>query len=534
MNTTTNPQVFLVGGQRTDRTTISAEVVGNKGANLARLAGLGLRVPPAIVLSTWFCEEYFERGQTFGQEFSRQLSGYLRRLEETTGLRLGGRRPLLVSVRSSPPASMPGMLDTLLNVGLTESTVRRVICTTGNPTLVWDAYRRVVRTFAETVHHAPSEAFDQLTARYLSDAQVHQVQDLDPLALRALARDCSDLLRALAGRPLPADPLAQVQCAVEAVWQSWNSPRAQAYRRLNGLETATATAVIVQAMVFGNAGGTSGSGVGFTRDPTNGRDHLYLDFLFNAQGEDVVSGRQATSDADRLPTVLPGVHVELEQAKQRLETEFGDMQDFEFTVQDGRLYFLQTRAAKRTPWAAVQVAVDLVSAGIIDSTTALQRLASLDLDAVERTHLEPGSDHVPVATGIPASPGVAIGVIAFDAAKAQEMAGQQPVILVRPEISPDDIAGLNAAAGVLTVLGGRTSHAAVVARQMGKVCVVGCRALRLARVPHMCSIAERTFREGELITIDGETGHVYGGRVGVAIEKPRDALATIARWRQRA
>jgi pyruvate,orthophosphate dikinase len=534
MNATTNQQVFLVGGQSTDHVSIPAEAGGNKGANLSRLAVLGLRVPPAIVLGTGFCQEYFARGRTFGPEFSRQLGGYLRRLEEATGLRLGGRQALLVSVRSSPPASMPGMLDTVLNVGLTESTLRSVLRTTGNPMLVWDAYRRLVRTFAETVHRAPTEAFDQLTARYLSDAHVHRVQELDPLSLRALARDSADLLRASTGRPLPADPLAQVRCAVEVVCESWNSPRAQAYRRLNGLEAMAATAVIIQAMVFGNAGSTSGSGVGFTRDPTNGRDHLYVDFLFNAQGEDVVSGRQATSDADRLSTVLPGVYAELEQAKRRLESEFGDMQDFEFTVQDGRLYFLQTRAAKRTAWAAVQVAVDLVSAGIIDSATALQRLAGLDLEAVERARLVPGSDQIPIATGIPASLGVAIGAIAFDPVKAQQMASQQPVILVRPDMSPDDIAGLDAAAGILTMLGGRTSHAAVVARQMGKVCVVGCRTLRLDSNRHRCVIGDRAFREGELITIDGETGHIYGGHVPVTIERPLEALAAIERWRQHA
>jgi pyruvate,orthophosphate dikinase len=528
----TTQQVFLVGDQRTDGVPIPAETGGNKGANLSRLANLGLRVPPAIVLSTGFCQEYFERGGTFGPEFSRQLGGYLRRLEETTSLRLGGRQPLLVSVRSSPPASMPGMLDTVLNVGLTESTLRRVIRTTGNPTLVWDAYRRLVRSFAETVHGASPDAFDQLTARYQLDGYVQSVQELDPLELRGLARDSADLLRALTGQPLPVDPLTQVVCAVEAVCQSWNSPRARAYRRLNGLEAMTATAVIIQAMVFGNAGGTSGSGVGFTRDPTNGEDRLYLDFLFNAQGEDVVSGRQGTSDAARLSRVLPDVHAQLEEARRRLEFAFGDMQDFEFTIQEGRLYFLQTRAGKRTPWAALQIAVDLVSAGIIDSETAVRRLTDINLDAVERTRLEPEVGQVPIATGIPAGLGVAVGTIAFDPERAQQMAADGPVILVRSEITPSDITGLAVAAGILTRLGGRTSHAAVVARQLGKVCVVGCRALRLGHGSRQCSIGDRAFREGELITIDGETGHVYAGPVSVAIEKPREALATIARWQQ--
>jgi pyruvate,orthophosphate dikinase len=529
--TNTTPQVFLVAEHRRDGVPIPAEAGGNKGANLSRLASLGLPVPPAIVLSTEFCQEYFERRATFGPEFSRQLGRHLRRLEEVSGLRLGGRLPLLVSVRSSPPVSMPGMLDTVLNVGLTESTIRRLIRTTGNPTLVWDAYRRLIRSFAETVHGTPLDAFDELTARYQLDAHVERVQELDPLALRALARDSADLLCALTGQPLPVDPLTQVACAVEAVFQSWNSPRATAYRRLNGLEAMTATAVIIQAMVFGNAGGTSGSGVGFTRDPTNGEDRLYLDFLFNAQGEDVVSGRQGTSDAARLSRILPDVHAQLDAAKRRLEFEFGDMQDFEFTVQEGRLYFLQTRTGKRTPWAAVQIAVDLVSAGIIDSAAAVQQLTGINLDAVERTRAQPALGQVPIATGTPAGLGVAVGMIALDSEKAQQMAANGPVVLVRSEMTPNDIMGLAAATGALTKLGGRTSHAAVVARQMGKVCVVGCRALRLENSSHECLIGDRIFHEGELITIDGDTGHIYAGPVTVAIDKPRDALATIARWR---
>ncbi|MGH9148201.1 MAG: PEP/pyruvate-binding domain-containing protein, partial [Vicinamibacterales bacterium] len=496
--------------------------------------GLGLRVPPAIVLNTVFCHEFIDREGTFGPEFPSQLAGYVRRLEEATGRRFGGRNPLLVSVRSSPPTSMPGMLDTILNVGLTESTVRSLIRTTGNATLAWDAYRRLIRAFAETVHGVPPDPFDRLTDGCFSDAETDAVRDLDPLTLRSLARDSAELLLDLTGTSLPGDPLTQLVCAVEAVCRSWGSRRARDYRRLNGLDALSGTAVIIQAMVFGNTGGSSGSGVGFTRDPSDGRDQLYLDFLFNSQGEDVVSGRQATSDAARLPDVLPGVQAELEHAKPRLESEFRDMQDFEFTVQDGRLYFLQTRAGKRTPWAALQIAVDLVSAGIIDSATALQQLAAIDLAAIERVRLRPGANDLPIATGTPAGLGVAAGAIAFDSAKAQRMASAQPVILVRPEMSPEDIAGLAAARGVLTALGGRTSHAAVVARQMGKICVVGCRALRIDGRTGRCWFGDRPFSEGDSITIDGETGHVYSGCVSVITEKPQEALATIARWRQQA
>jgi pyruvate,orthophosphate dikinase len=296
-------------------------------------------VPPAVVLSTTFCREFLERGSA-GNEFRQQLQGCVRQLEEATGLRLGGRRPLLVSVRSSPPVSMPGMLETLLNVGLNESAVRALIRSTGNYRLTWDAYRRFLLTFATSVFAVAHDPFERLTAQYLADAQVRDVHELDPLALQSLARDTADLLQRTTGHAVPADPLTQLVQAVEAVWRSWTAPRAQEYRRLNGLDSTMGTGVLIQTMVFGNAGGASGSGVAFTRNPIDGRDELYVDFLFDAQGEDVVSGRQTHSDAARFPTVLPGVRAELERAKPRLESEFRDMQDIEFTVQEGAALLL--------------------------------------------------------------------------------------------------------------------------------------------------------------------------------------------------
>jgi pyruvate,orthophosphate dikinase len=530
----TTHQVFMIGGRPADGTVIPGVIGGSKAANLSELDRLGFRVPPGIVLSTSLCQEYLERGGAFGPEFPQLLNSYVRRLEAITGRSLGGRRPLLVSVRSSPPISMPGMLDTILNVGLTESIVRNLIRETGNPALAWDSYRRLVRTFAENVHDAPPEAFDRLTATFLSEATVDRVQDLDAVTLRSLARENADLFEALIGASVPADPQTQLLQAVEAVCRSWNSDRAREYRRLNGLEEMSGTAVLIQAMVFGNGGGLSGSGVGFTRDPTDGRGQLYIDVLFNAQGEDVVSGRQRHTDTLRLAKMLPDVQVELDGAKPRLESAFRDMQDFEFTVQDGRLYFLQTRAGKRTPWAALQIAVDLVATGVIDPSTALQRLSGIDLDALTRTRLRSGQDGTPIATGTAASLGVATGAIATDSAAARQMCAEQPVILVRPEISPDDIAGFEAAAGVLTSLGGRTSHAAVVARHMGKVCVVGCRALRIDDDARRGWLGDRPFHEGDLITIDGESGHVYSGRVEVVIERPTEALAAVARWKAQA
>ena len=524
-------EVFFVGGGRSASSRMSPDIVGSKANNLAQLDRLGLRVPPAVVLGTAFCEEYFERGGKLDADFTQQLRGYLGQLEEVTGLRLGGRHPLLVSVRSSPPVSMPGMLDTILNVGFTETTVRALVRRTGNARLAWDAYRRFVRTYGETVLGRPSDGFDRLTTHYLAEANLRDVRDLDPLAIRSLARDSVDVLRGLDGAALPADPFTQLVQAVEAVWRSWMSPRAREYRRLNGVDATGGTGVLIQMMVFGNAGGSSGSGVGFTRNPTNGDNRPYVDFLFNAQGEDVVSGRQASTDSARLPHILPAVHSELERATSRLESEFRDMQDFEFTVEDGCLYFLQTRPGKRTPWAALRIAIDMTVAGIIDRGTALERLAAYDLDAIQRTRLQPNGNEAPIGTGVPAGLGVAIGAIALDSAKAQQMSRDGSVILVRSDISPDDIAGLASAAGVVTTRGGRTSHAAVVARQMGKACVVGCGALQIDIERRCCSFGDHTLREGAPLTIDSDSGCIYAGHVPVLIEKPLEALATIRTWR---
>jgi pyruvate,orthophosphate dikinase len=510
---------------------MSPAIVGSKADNLARLDRLGLRVPPAVVLGTAFCEEYFEHRGQLDADFPRQLRGHIGQLEDVTGLRLGGRHPLLVSVRSSPPVSMPGMLDTILNVGLTGPAVRALVRRTGNARLAWDAYRRFVRAYGETVLRTPSDAFDRLTTRYLADANVQDVRDLDPLAVRSLARDSAEVLRGLTGTTVPADPLTQLVQAVEAVWRSWMSPRAREYRALNGVDATGGTGVLIQMMVFGNAGGSSGSGVGFTRNPTTGDDQLYIDFLFNAQGEDVVSGRQASTDAARLPQILPAVHAELQRAKSRLDSELRDMQDFEFTVQDGRLYFLQTRSGKRTPWAALRIAIDLAMAGIIDRETALERLAAYDLAAIQRTRLQPDGAEAPIGTGVPAGLGVAVGAIALDSGRARQMCQDGSVILVRSDISPDDIAGLASAAGVVTARGGRTSHAAVVARQMGKACVVGCHTLRVDVERRCCSFGDQTLREGAPLTVDSDTGRIYAGRLAVVVERPVEALATIEGWR---
>lgn len=507
------------------------ELVGGKAANLVRMAGIGLRVPAAFVVTGAACREYFDR-RALPPDLRGALAESVRQLEDATGLRFGdARRPLLVSVRSSPPVSMPGMLDTVLNVGLNESTVSGLIALTGNPWLAWDALRRLVHAYAGTVLHSETAALDRLVADGLSNAGARSLQELDGLTMRDLARESTDLVLRLAGRPFPVDPLEQLVGAVEAVLQSWQSPRARTYRQLNGLDESTGTAVLVQAMVFGNGGPQSGAGVGFTRNPATGDDALYLDFLFNAQGEDVVSGRYPVTDGEVLPAAMPAVWEELQAARRALERAFLDMQDFEFTIDEGTLYFLQTRAGKRTPWAAVQIATDLVHAGIIDSACALERLRPYDLDTIVRVAVRPGANDVAIARAVPASVGAVTGGIVFDAARAEALASERPVVLVRTDLTTDDVTGLSFAAGLLTTHGGRTSHAAVVARQMGKVCLVGCRDLRVDQAARECALGEHVLREGDTITLDGDAGLVYYGRVPIVSEHPHDAVATIRGWR---
>jgi pyruvate,orthophosphate dikinase len=518
-------------GDRHSKPPLAAADAGTKAANLARLDRLGLRVPPAIVLSAALSQDYLSRG-ALPPGFAVHVASSLRLLEEATGLRLGGNPPLLLSVRSSPGASMPGVLETLLNVGMTEEGVHHVIKCRGNPWLAWDCYRRLVRAFAEAAHHVEPEVFDRLTARHLARDGAVTLRDLDPISMRDLARESARAARDAGAPPLRDDPFEQVMRAVEAVIASWHSPRAREYRRLWGIGEETGTGVVVQAMVFGNSGVRSGSGVGFTRNPATGDDELYVDFLENAQGDELVSGREPVRDTAILRDVMPTIWAELEHARPRLEHEFGDMQDFEFAVEDGRLFFLQTRDGRRTPWAATRIAVDLVRGGIVDAGTALQRLSAYDLNAVARRSIDAATAGEPIARAIAAGPGVATGGVVFDAERARRLSATSSVVLVLPDIATDDLGGIAASAGVLSAAGARTAHAAVVARQLGKACVVSCAALRVDASSHTCTIGPRLFREGDVITIDGGSGLIYEGRVGARVERPHEALEAIESWRR--
>lgn len=510
---------------------ISPCEVGNKAANLMRMAEAGLPVPAGFVITTRVCRDYFELGCRLPDDLMAGLPREIEHLERVTDQQFGGRRrPLLVSVRSGSPVSMPGMMDTILNVGLSDRTVSPLICLTGNPRFVWDSYRRLVQTYAEVVHGQPTAPFDRLLGERLRASAAATNAELDAFALRDLTHQFLQVYADLVGEPFPQEPLAQLDSAIEAVFRSWRSPRAAEYRRLRGIDDDLGTAVTVQAMVFGNMGNTSGSGVGFTRDPTTGENTLYLDFLWNAQGEDVVSGRHAVQSGSAIKVRMPTLDRQLRQTCNQLEHLFCDTQDFEFTIQEGRLYVLQSRAAKRTPWAALRVACDLVEEGLIDRRTALERLAEFDLDSLQMTRLASGHERPPLSVGVAACPGVAIGRIALDPQTAVAMAREgKRSILVRHDISTDDVAGLAASEGILTMLGGRTSHAAVVARQMNKVCIVGCQDLAIER-NRRCRIGAQSLAEGEFLSLDGHSGAVYAGELVFVVEKPLELLSLVRRW----
>ncbi len=512
----------------------SAETMGSKAFGLLRLARLGLPVPPAFVLGTAFCRQYFERGRHLPEDLREVLAHGLARLEAATGRAFGSpRRPLLVSVRSGAPVSMPGMMETILNIGIGEKSLRGLLRLTGNPLQTNDCYRRLVRDFTVVVHGAEAHAFDALVERECKRDGLAGASELDSAAVGRIVQDSLELALARTGEPFPQEPMTQLLGAVEAVFRSWDGEKARNYRRLNGISDSSGTAVTVQAMVFGNAGSESGAGVGFTRDPATGENRPYLDFLFNAQGEDIVSGRHAVNDAGGLQRRLPAVAAELGRIKMVLEDEFRDMQDFEFTVENGRLQLLQTRDAKRTPWAALKIAVDMVREKRITPAEALRRLDGLSLDRIERLRIAPGTDAVLLANAVPASLGVATGEIVFDPKRAVERRGEgRKVILIREDMATEDIEGLAAADGVLTATGGRTSHAAVVARQLGKVCLVGCTSLRIDPTQKGCLLGHEQLREGDNVTLDGDNGRIYRGQLPLLHERPGCELAELAAWRR--
>jgi pyruvate,orthophosphate dikinase len=495
-----------------------AAEVGNKAWNLMLMAQAGLPIPPAFVLPTSWCAR--PRDEALPEALAQGIAT----LEAATGLQFGGtRRPLLVSVRSGGAVSMPGMMETVLDVGISMTTVEALIRATGNPRLAWDSFRRFVQGYAEVVAGLPTEPFDALVAGAMHAAEAATERELDHRDLKSLTLAMLGCYRTLTGNEFPTDAHAQLSGAAQAVFRSWDAPKAASYRQLNHISDGAGTAVTVQTMVYGNAGSTSGAGVGFTRNPATGAREFYFDFQFNAQGEDVVAGRHKMRDNERLPLVLPAIWLQLQTTCRTLESLFHDAQDFEFTVQAGVLYLLQTRRAKRTDWAALAIAADMVAEGLLTPQEALRKLDGIELDTISRTSFAPP---VPAALAQAqvASLGVASGVVALDSGAAKRFASAgEPPILVRWE---------TVTAGILTGSGGRTSHAAVVARHMGKVCLVACPELEIDIDRRQCRIGGHGFNEGDYLSLDGNTGDVYPGALTPVIERPKDGLAAIAAWRQ--
>jgi pyruvate, orthophosphate dikinase len=519
--------VVLIGGGQT-ATTYSADEVGGKAAGLAMMAAADIPVPPAFVLPISLCDKINAGDRDAARELDDGLRQGIAFLERATGRRFGGRRaPLLVSVRSGAARSMPGMMDTVLDAGASTAAVGGLTRMTGDPRFAWDCRQRFIESYATVVLGQDRTPFAAALATILADENAQEKCDLDCEALERLAVSYQSLTR---DDGWLEDPVRQLSCAARAVYRSWMSERAQTYRRLHGLEDLTGTAVTVQAMVFGNRGLSSGAGVAFSRDPSTGDAHPVVEVLFDAQGEEVVSGRRTPHGGEAIARIMPAVGAQLRDILHRLELELHDVQDVEFTIETGQLWLLQTRAAKRSPLAALRIAIDLMHEGLIAPAEGLHRLANLDVDALARTRLDGPGD--PAVRGIGASAGVATGRAVFAAAGAahQAFAGD-PVILVRPDTSTADIAGFAVAAGIVTARGGRTAHAALVARQMGKPCVVGCKGLDVAKDARAARFDGGTITEGDWISIDGDNGVVYLGRTNVVCERPTAELAELERWR---
>jgi pyruvate,orthophosphate dikinase len=527
-----SPAVYLLGGKGQPPKLGSVEEMGFKAYNLAAMASAGLPVPQGFVLSTGFCRESEVAVRRAPVNLREVLAEGIRHVERESGLFFGGRRrPLLVSVRSGAPVSMPGMMETVLDVGVNDETVQAIVRATGNPRLAWDCYRRLVQSFAEVVHDCTPAPFETRLERCLADCGVASSREIDFRSLAQLTEDFLSLFEEHTGAPFPQDPMTQLEAAALAVFRSWRSPKAATYRRTQGLDDALGTAVTVQRMVFGNSGGMSGAGVAFTRDPSTGEHSLYMDFLFNAQGEDVVSGRRALESEVPLGRLLPEAVDQLERVARTLEARFHDAQEFEFTIEDGALYLLQTRTAKRTPWAALRIAVEQVDAGLINAEQALARLAKIDLESIRETGFEQPETVEVLAPAVSAGIGIAAGRIALDAETAAHWAAAgEAVVLVRGEAATADIAGIAASQGILTTVGGRTAHAAVVARQLGKVCLVGCSDLTIDVAGRRCRIGARTLSEGDWICLDGNVGRVLAGRPALVTRRPSEWLRRVEEW----
>ncbi len=510
------------------------ELLGGKGANLAEMTNLGLPVPQGFTITTEACTKYYEDGREINPEIKAEITEYIAKLEEITGKKFGDKEnPLLVSVRSGARASMPGMMDTILNLGLNEDVVETLATKSNNPRWAWDCYRRFIQMYSDVVMEVGKKYFEQLIDKMKAERGVTQDVELTADDLKELANEFKAEYKEKIGTDFPSDPVDQLWGAIKAVFRSWDNPRANVYRRDNDIPYSWGTAVNVQMMAFGNMGDDCGTGVAFTRDPGNGDKGLFGEFLTNAQGEDVVAGVRTPMKITEMAEKFPEAFEQFKDVCQKLESHYRDMQDMEFTVEHGKLYMLQTRNGKRTPQAALKIACDLVDEGMRTEKEAVLMIEPRNLDAL----LHPTFDSKvlkeakPIGKALGASPGAACGKIVFTAEEAKEWAARgEKVVLVRLETSPEDIEGMKAAQGILTVRGGRTSHAAVVARGMGKCCVSGCSEIIMDEENKKFVLDGKTYHEGDVISLDGTTGNIYEGAIPTVDATVSGYFGRIMEW----
>jgi pyruvate,orthophosphate dikinase len=523
--------VYFFGKDVTDGKGSMKDLLGGKGSGLAEMANLGIPVPPGFTITTEVCVLYLQNN-TYPEEIHKQIKEAIDKLETLNNKKLGDPNdPLLVSVRSGARVSMPGMMDTVLNLGLTDKSVIGLANKVNDERFAYDCYRRFISMFGDVVLGIDFDKFESLIEDQKKELKVESDADLDVKALKYLVERFKGVIKLEKGFDFPQDPTVQLQMAIDAVFDSWNNPRAITYRKLNEIDDSWGTAVNVQTMVYGNRGNTSGTGVAFTRNPSTGEKKFFGEYLINAQGEDVVAGIRTPDFIDTLNNKIPEAYNQLVDICKRLEAHFTDMQDIEFTIQEGKLYMLQTRTGKRTAAAAVKIATDMVAEGLIDKETAVTRIKAEHIDLLLHPRIDPNAKLDVIAKGLPASPGAAVGKVVFTAEAAEEMAEKgEKTILVRTETSPEDIGGMAAAQGVLTVRGGMTSHAAVVGRGMGKPCVVGCGDISIDAKSGIFMVNGYTVKEHDYITIDGSTGGLIIGKVELIDAEISDDLKRILLW----
>jgi pyruvate,orthophosphate dikinase len=509
-------------------------LLGSKGANLAEMTNLGIPVPFGFTITTEACAAFYKNNRAYPEGVLAQIEEKINVVENHMGCTFGDpKNPLLLSVRSGAAVSMPGMMDTVLNLGLNENVVEGLIAKTQNDRFVWDSYRRFLQMFGNVVMGVSGHHFETILTLFKNQQRVNFDTDLSARMLRDLTYEFKSIIKEKTGKAVPDEPREQLQMAIDAVFDSWNNPRAVLYRKLNDIKGLHGTAVNVQAMVFGNMGETSGTGVCFTRNPSTGENIFYGEYLMNAQGEDVVAGTRTPLTLATLHQNQPALYDKLDGIRHTLEQHYTDMQDIEFTIQKGQLYVLQTRTGKRTAAAAVRCALEMVDEGLIDKATAINRVSASSLDQLLHKQIDPMAKKQfrVLATGLAASPGAATGMVVFDAVRAHDLAEEgQKVILVRTETSPEDLMGMNASQGILTSRGGMTSHAAVVARGMGKCCVAGCSDVHVHEEEGYFAVNDKHVNEGDYITLDGSTGEVFAGQMPTVNPTLTGHFDTLMHW----